>query len=61
MGKTDPDLIDPKSEPTRADMKGREYTFAEFLERTRRVQRVTSRKSSQRYARGLDSKPEDFA
>lgn len=38
-------------------------TYAEFLERTRRVFRLLhrDRSSGGKYARGLESKPEDYA
>lgn len=36
-------------------------SFAEFLERTRRYRYLTQPRQTARYARGLDSKPEDFA
>jgi hypothetical protein len=36
-------------------------SYAQFLERARRYWRLTRRRTGARYARGLDSNPEDFA
>lgn len=53
--------LDPKSELNRAEINARDPTVAEFMERTRRYFRLTHRRRDVHYARGLDSKPDDFA
>lgn len=65
--KDEPQLIDPATEPTREeanrmapDLRTQAGTIA-FMERTRRYYRLTHRSHQMQYARGLDSKPEDFA
>lgn len=53
---------DPKAEPTRAELAARGgETLVERIERTRRYFRLTRQKRKTKYARGLDSKPNDFA
>lgn len=49
---------DPKDEPTRPVQP---QTFGEFLKRTRRYHKLTRRAFKLRYAKGLDSKPEEMA
>lgn len=57
----EPQLIDPNSEPSREETNQRAFDVAEFMMRTRRYYRLTHRAPKLQYARGLDSKPEDFA
>lgn len=56
-----PELIDPKDEPTRQELIDRPTDWSEFLERTRRYHKLTHGTTKLHYARGLDSKPGDFA
>jgi hypothetical protein len=50
--------VHPKQEPAR----GEPFDWAAFMERTRRYFRLTHQpQSDAQYARGLDSKREDFA
>ena len=57
----EPQLIDPATEPTREEANRRGFDQAEFMERTRRYYRLTHRSPKLHYARGLDSRQEDFA
>lgn len=52
---------DPKAEPTREQLASNPEGMPQFIERTRRYFRLTHRPRKLVYARGLDSKPEDFA
>ena len=53
--------IDPKEEPTRAELAKQAVVTEEFLFRTRRYRRLTQPAKKIQLANGLDSKPEDFA
>jgi hypothetical protein len=52
---------DPKSEPTRDEVNAHPEGLLQFMERTRRYYRLTHKTRQLRYARGLDSHPEDMA
>lgn len=54
----EPQPTDPKDEPQRPT---KAPTFAEFMERTRRIHKLTRKRFQLHYARGLDTKPEDMA
>lgn len=51
----------PKDEPTREEVNRTAVTPEAFMQRTRRYFRFTRKAPKLCYARGLDSKPEDFA
>lgn len=57
----DPQPGDPKLEPTREQVNRNPEGLPQFIERTRRYFRLTNRPRKLHYARGLDSKPDDFA
>lgn len=52
---------DPKAEPTRDEVNRHPESEPQMMERTRRYFRLVRRSQKRQYARGLDSKPEDFA
>ena len=52
---------DPKDEPTREWINAHPEGLIARMERTRRYFRLTHSTRKHRYARGLDSKPEDMA
>lgn len=51
----------PPPEPTRKELVEHPLSPAELLQRTRRIFRLARRPGPLKYARGLDSKPSDFA
>lgn len=57
----EPVPIDPADEPTRAETAKNGVTVKEFMERSRRYFRLTHRGNKLQYARGLETKPKDFA
>lgn len=62
MKEPKPALIVNLDEPSRAEVNAQPIDYAEFLARTRRVHKLTkSPPTDLRYAKGLDSKPSDFA
>ena len=52
---------DPRDEPTRDEVNAHPENQMQRMDRTRRYFRLCRRPRPQRYARGLDSNPEDFA
>lgn len=52
---------DPAKEPTREQVNANPEGLIARIERTRRYFRLCRRSPATKYARGLDSKPSDFA
>lgn len=57
----DPVPSHPKDEPTREEVNAHPEDLTARVLRTRRYFRLVRRSGQQRYATGLDSKPEDMA
>lgn len=57
----DPKPGDPAKEPTREEVNANPEGLIARIQRTRRYFRLSRRAGPAKYARGLDSKPDDFA